>query len=355
MNLENRVMREFYPVKCKKTNKLTFSKNHGVRSFGFKKIGPDKKPIFTFSIESPSVEEYGIRMYSLNYNKNGTKMTENIIPETYSGLIGESIMRIIVQELFRRLHKKNPFEKFEFVKTNLNPYEDQRTIRENDYYVLRGISRYNQIVINKNMLRTYSDFATTTEYDGLFEYQQGSTEGLIICESKIGDIGYLRTSENSKEEIYRKIIQPIQSLYPEKQIDFLLMSTRKELAEQKKHKPLQEKVIRLNNYLNKHNIGLIPMTIPETTNSINTIAKSMLHFNRLNSIEEINVPRDNKYIIDKNMLIIMTGKRIDMMLERTTHNSFSIVYDSGNLDNVFNTPFYVSLNCESPFRKKART
>ena len=352
MNLEERILSNFYPKTCPKTKKLTFTKNHGVKSLGFRKIGPKHRPIFAYVIDSPSVEHYKERLYELNYTRNGRNDTERIIHQTFSGLIGESLMRITLKEIFRRLEEKMPFKNTGFIKTDLNPYENKRVIRENEEYILQGISRYNQIIMDKQMMKTHPDFATTTEYDGLFEYELGNQKGLIICESKIGDIGYLKTSDNSKEEIYHKIIKPIQSLYPEKQVDFLLMSTKKELTEQEKYKPLQTKITRLNDYLNKHNIGLIPMIMPETNDSINRAAKSILHLSRLEKLNNEAIPATNKYIIDKNMLIIITGKRIDFMLERTTKNNFSTVYDSGELDNLFNIPFYEILNEPNPYRTK---
>ncbi|MFP4567552.1 MAG: hypothetical protein ACLFN8_01275 [Candidatus Woesearchaeota archaeon] len=352
MNLEDRVLDEFYPVDCNLTNTLKIGQHHNVRSLGFEKAGSFTCPDYYFSIQSPSVKEFRQRKYLLNYNRNGANKTNKIIYGTFSGLMGESIMRITIKEFFRRISKKLKIDESNFIKTekkvNNNTETKQKEnieindaltldeitnnqiiIKENERYILEGISRYNQILIDKNCPKQRN----ITEYDGLFEYKTRKVDGLIICESKIGTLGYLRSTEKNNKKIYRKIIEPIKSLYPEKQIDFLIMGTREEITiPTRKYKPLREGLVRLNSYLNEHDIGLIPMILPVKRQEIDNIAQTILGFNKLEKAKIQKVPQENKYLInyETGELLIITGKRIDLILNLRS-DPIKRVYDSGKL------------------------
>jgi len=325
MNLECRVMNDFYPLNCYNKQEHILIQNTGIKSRGFNNIGN----CYTFSIESPSVNKYGERQYLLNYYNKGEEQSETIEINTYSGLIGESMMRIIVSELFRRISNRKRITRHEFIKTNLNPFEDKRTILTNQEYSLIGISRYNQRIV----LTNDPTKSSITEYDGLFEYETQRTRGIIICESKIGDLGYLKSEVLNEEKIKRKIIRPITSLFPDREIDYLLMGTKEEMQQKKKYSPLKPGIIKVQEYLNKHNIGLIPLTFPETKNRINQIATSILYLNKFKEIYENKIPTENKFLIDKNVIRIITGKRIDLILKKTSEHTYTVVYDSGKINN----------------------
>lgn len=321
MDLESRVLQDFYPRYCEESEGLRIRQGHGVKSRGFRNIGRS----FEFTIESPSVKDYRQRKYLLNYHRNGANSSEKIKPENFAGLIGESIMRIVIKEFFRRLSRKYCLKDCDFIKTDLTPFEDRRIIKENEHYRLFGISRYNQIVMHKTEL----EMVCETEYDGLFEYSAGRTQGLVICESKVGTLGYLKANEENKKEIYKKIIKPIQSLFPERQVDFLLMGTREELQKQKKkYKPLKGGLEKLNEYLNEHNIGLIPFFMPVSRKKIDEIATSILYLNKISDLEENRIPKENKHLINDDIIRIITGKRIDMILKRTGQNTYSVIYSA---------------------------
>lgn len=222
MDLENRLLKNYYPRSLNGQYYLT--RNHGVKTLGFDIV----KNNYEYRIESPSVKLYNERRLLLNIkgNNNGNEPFEN-----YSGLIGESLMRIILKEFFRRLEEQYPSSEFTFIKSDLNPLNDNKTILENDKYILEGVTRYNQRIIDKNCKK----LRTVSEFDGLLQYEIGrKTKGIVVCESKIGDIGYLKNPENNLDEIYNKIINPIKSLFYDKEIDFLLMGTRDKIFQRKK-------------------------------------------------------------------------------------------------------------------------
>jgi hypothetical protein len=339
MNLEERILSEYYPAQCSYNDTLKIGQHHNVKARGFEKAGSFTCPDYYFTIDSPSVKKFRQRKYLLNYNKNGTNKTNKIIYGTFSGLMGESIMRITIKEFFRRVDKKLGIEESDFIKTEKqikNKDQDESNsktktiIKENEQYILEGISRYNQILIDKNCPKQRN----ITEYDGIFEYQTKKVEGLIICESKIGALGYLRSTEKNNKKIYRKIIEPKKSLYPEKQIDLLVMGSREEITiPTKKYKPLREGLVRLNSYLNEHEIGLIPMILPVTRQEIDNIAQTILGFNKLEKANIRKIPQENKYLINNvtGELLIITGKRIDLIL-KPENNFYKIIYNSGKLD-----------------------
>ena len=320
MDLEGRVLKDFYPVFFE--GDLRLKQGHGVKSLGFRNVGN----AFDFSIQSPSVKEFHERKYLLNYHKNGANSSEKIIPENFSGLIGESIMRIVVKEFFRRISNEYYLKDMRFIKSNLNPFEDKRVIVENDDYLLEGLSRYNQRVFCK----TDMDAGCTTEYDGLFEYDAGFTKGLVICESKVGALGYLKASDKNKKKIYRRIVRPIQSLFPDRQVDYLLMGSRDEILQKKKMKPLKKGLASLYFYLKEHNIGLIPFLLPESRKKIDQVATSILYLNKLGDLDEGKIPPDNKYLVSGDVIRIIKGKRIDMILKKSGDYNYTVIYDSGN-------------------------
>ncbi len=315
-------MKDFYPALVDESDELKVKQGHGVKPLGFRNLGRN----FEFSVHSPSVPIYRERKYLLDYHKNGENSGENIKPDNFAGLLGESIMRIVVSEFFRRVQRKQLLKDIGFIKTDLNPYEDNRIIRENDEYRLLGISRYNQIVLDKTIPEMYCQ----TEYDGLFTYTAGRTKGLIICESKVGNLGYLKAKENGQEEIYRKIIKPIKSLFPDRQLDFLLMGARDELQQKKKYKPLKTGVKKLNEYLNEHDIGFIPFFLPVTRRRIDMIASTILYLNKTNNLEPHLAPSDTRYIVDGQYALFVKGKRVEHIIKRVKPTRYEVIYESEN-------------------------
>ena len=234
-------------------------------------------------------------------------------------------MRIIVKEFFRRLSSKHYLKSEGFIKSNLNPLEDKRVILENEEYILEGVSRYNQIV------RLKKDFhnKSIAEYDGLFEYTSGKINGLVICESKTGCIGYLNNAEINEEKIINKIIKPVNSLFKDRQIDLLLMGTPDEIFQKKRNKPIKSGLANLNEMLNKHNIGLIPMILPETRSKIDQIAASMNDMNNLEELREEHIPNDTRYVETNGIIRHIKGNRVVLIAKRTNNNTLTILYESG--------------------------
>jgi hypothetical protein len=318
MKLEQRVLKDYYPRQMCNSKSLYLAKTHGVKSFGFRNTGKD----YEYTIESPSVEIYAQRKYMLNWNRNGNY--DDAKTDAYRGVIGESIMRIIVNEFFRRLNSKHYLKGKGFIKSDLNPLEDKKIILENEDYVLEGISRYNQIVRLKN-----SSKKSVAEYDGLFEYTSGRINGLVICESKTGCLGYLNNAEINEEKIINKIIKPVNSLFKDKQVDFLLMGTPDEIFQKKRNKPIKSGLVTLNEMLNKHNIGLIPMILPETRSKIEQIATSMNDMNNLDELREEHIPKDTRYVEMNGIIRLIKGKRVELIAKRSNNNTLTILYESG--------------------------
>jgi hypothetical protein len=166
MNLENRLLKDYYPKRLNDDGTFYLTKTHNVKSLGFRNIGFG----YEFIIESPSVEKYFQRRYFLNSDYENTTTKEiGKNSEFYNGLLGENIMRIVIIEFFRRLSKEIPQFNFNFIKSDFNPNHQSRIILENDLYILEGISRYNQVIKSK----LNYDNKSIVEYDGLLEYTLG--------------------------------------------------------------------------------------------------------------------------------------------------------------------------------------
>jgi hypothetical protein len=216
---------------------------------------------------------------------------------------------------------------FKFIKANFNPQTKNNTILENERYLLEGISRYNLTIRDKRKVNNRN----IVEFDGVIEYSQGlNKKGIIICESKIGRLGYFNIGEDKEEKIYHKIIEPIASLFPNHDIDLLLMGTKEEILLKSKYNPLRKGLEKLNSILNKHNIGLIPFIFSESREKIDNIASSLIILNEIKNENYDTIPEENRYIISNGIIRLIKGKRIELILNKTGENTYKVIYSFKN-------------------------
>lgn len=333
---QSRIFNDFYPQRLGSSFHLT--RSHSVTSLGFRTLDDF---VFQYAIESPSAKQ-GERRYSLPFTEY---ILDDSIPERvnnfFQGKIGESLMRIIMNEFLRRQSDRLGLSDFGFLKWNKNPRSPNLVLAENGIYRAEHIDRYNVVVLDTTNITTRTIIA---EYDGVLEYSYfgtyGIRKGLFVCEAKTGDLGYLglhnRKDQKNKNLVRKRIIEPLKVLFPEHQIDYVIMahernlfSIRKDTA---KYRKLHKGLANLYHYLLGNDIGLLLFTFNETKTSIDARAREIVDLRHAvmkngKRIEEFaGAASDQVYLESDDDLILIKGRRIDAIYRKGSNGNLTMIY-----------------------------
>jgi hypothetical protein len=307
-----RPLYRYYPRELE--GKLYVPRDHGIRSEGFK---PIKNGKYMYSIHSKFVED-GNRRYFLEFSDVDNLDSERLVPSFFKGLIGESLMRIVVMEFMRTQSKNLSFNNFYFIKQK----NGSTVFLKNDTYSLEFFDKYNiRFILNSNK--------TISEFDGLMEYRVGREKGVILCESKTGRLGMYDNPELNEKEIFRKIILPLNVFYPSHHRDFLFMTHEVNIVQ--KDRQLKGNLVTLKHLLDENNVGFIPFSFPDSKETISNIGKNMASLNkRLRKDQKtldrkINYP-EHEAIVKGNAIYIIKKGRVEMILEKIGDRNYTTLF-----------------------------
>lgn len=335
-----RVFTEFYPKRLEKDNRFYKTKKHNILSKGFKHIGHLD---FLYGIESPSVED-NKRFYNMSFG--GDIINTSCITnqeDFFRGIIGEKIMRIVMIEFLRRMQQQLGIKRFNIVKGNYNPKNPITNIVKNFEYSAETISRYNIAIKNNNM--DDKRIPIITEYDGLIKYvyetiDKKEKNGLIVCESKTGSLDYLSATKSVEglNKIRNRIILPLKSLFPDYDIDYVLMGTKENIMNPKNSSKriiansIRPSLSELYLFLKEHEIGFIPLLFPESRHIIKATANKIKNIKEAlpegdNSLERIIEEGKNQTYIESNGHKYLINKnKIIEILRKTDDNTYTIIF-----------------------------
>jgi hypothetical protein len=106
------------------------------------------------------------------------------------------------------------------------------------------------------------------------------------------------------------------------------MATENEIYQKKKNKPIKNNLVKLIQIFNENNIGIIPMIYPVSKNNMIQISKSIKDFKKIEGLNIQNFPIENRYIINQNLILLIKGKRIELVLEKSEDGLLKIIYSS---------------------------
>jgi hypothetical protein len=305
----------------------------GVRSLGFIRIKDTL--VYEYIVESPSSQD-GKRWYVFPFTNDSMTEENTERQSTYfKGLIGESIMRITFMEFLRRNQNELGIKEFHFTKREHDPRivrPETPVLAGNDDYQARFRSRYNiEMIALDHRLRAVA------EYDGLLFYKYArDKKGLVICESKTGTLEHLQgmASEQGRRKAAQRYIGPICSLFPDYQKDLLLMARPDNIFDLREHRRINQNMVHLYDYLMKNGIGLIlsdfnrPMAeIDRTSEEIVSVRKGFFK-DGIPIVEEAPKYPDQVYIIADDVLRLIKGRRVEMILERTSDKGWRTIFTS---------------------------
>lgn len=281
---------------------LYLPRDHGIKSLGFKQI---KTGSYMYAIESPLLD-FSHRRYFFEFSEPEHFDFENLVPDFFSGLIGEGIMRIVVTEFMRRRVAQLEIDSFDFLKEK----NGDEVLRRNGF-VLQHRNKYNIEFLKYGELQA--------EFDGLVTYTQGRLEGVLLCEAKTGAIGKYRNPIANYEEIMRKLVKPLHALYPDAEKKFLLMANQDALID--KDRRLQDGLVELTRMLEENDIGFIPFSFPNSKEEIDKIGRRICNLNKRLRKDKKAVHRkmphpEYQAIMRNGAIYIIKKGRIEKILEQ---------------------------------------
>lgn len=309
MNLENRLFSKYYPQKS--SNKQVIPYSHGVKSTGFH-LMPNF--FYDMGIESPSTQG-GQRHYELSFAKN---ISNEHLPENYfRGLLGESLMRIVVMEFLRRKQQKLGIKEFNIFKKN----SQENTILKSEHYALSFCSRYNTQIFNSGNNNPFG------EYDGMIKYETSNKKGLLLMEAKTGQEGLFLNPIKNEAKITKKYCGPIKELFPNYDIDLLFMGTTGTILKSAhRNRRLKHNFSLLNDLLYENNTGLIMFEFPISRNELLKMGRKMAKYHPLRMEETPKLEPENHFVENGKYIWFMKGKRITRIFEKTKNNNWNELY-----------------------------
>lgn len=311
INLESRTFAKFYPQTS--DNKTYLSRSHGIKTTGFR-LMPNF--FYDFGIVSPSAQD-GQRRYELSFAKQAPK--DETLPENYfRGLLGESLMRIVVMEFLRLQQKALGIKDFSMIKI------DPRLpiLRKSDNFFLEHQSRY-----NINLYYNDKPRGPIGEYDGVIEYVSSNKKGLLIMESKTGQEGIFSNPKHNEKGILDRYCNSLKELFPNYEIDLLFMGTPSIIMNPPYHKRrLQSNFSSLKDILFENDTGLIMLEFPINKKDFHQMSHRMASYHSLRSEDLPKTNTDNHYVENGRLMWFMKGKRITKILEKTDNQSWSEIY-----------------------------
>ncbi len=311
MDLESRTFSKFYPAKL--DDSLYLSRSHGVTSAGFS-LMPNF--FYDFGIVSPSTQG-GRRRYELSFARQAP--SENMFPEDYfRGLLGESLMRIVIMEFLRQQKDALGINKFSMLK--IDP--QNTVVRRSGGFSLEHQSRY-----NINLSTTTPNSYIVGEYDGIIEYRTAHKKGLLVMESKTGIEGIFSNPDHHKEGILNRYCHSLQDLFPSYEIDFLFMGIPSVLfGKYTAVRKVKDNFLALNTILHENNTGLILFNFPIKKEDFKKMANQMSKYHKLRNEEFPTSCASTRYVENESFMWLIDGKRITKILESTGSNSWNEIY-----------------------------
>lgn len=145
----------------------------------------------------------------------------------FQGRLGEIVMHIILREFFDRLDAKE--ERFSYHSVREHP---GRAITKNENYTLLAGRNSNFLVYQRGVDRSLGPIG---EFDGLYEINECGKRGMVICEAKTTKVSIsTRMAKGQKSPTHiEKVMEPVQSMFPDHRIFYLLMATRGRIVSNK--------------------------------------------------------------------------------------------------------------------------
>ena len=301
----------FYPRQLGKLFYIT--RSHAVKAKGFVPLSRGR---YEYEIES----EGGPRRYLMPFAPDFQK-DKKFKQSSFRGLIGESLMRIVIKEWLRKNKKSLGISDYYLQKRGTG----DSSLFDTDKYSATFSSRHNLVIHSKKEHRNL------WEYDGLLEYNtEENEEGVIICEAKTGSLlGFENPIENRKG-IIKNVVKPIRDFYPDHCIDLLLMAPEDKIITNPNTRRARKYISNLYRVLNNEGIGLIPFILPESKGTISDVAKDMALLD--NRIKKSEVPLEGD--LSSNMraievdgaIYLLDNSRIVKILEPTSRKSYREIY-----------------------------
>lgn len=309
--------------------RLHNTRAHGVDGRGFNRL--ENTLVYEYMIDSPSVES-GERRYVLPFTNHDNGAPKNDV-DHYKGLLGESLMRIIITEFMRRNHDLLGIREFAFAKGNFHPDKSDTTFLRNNEYSARHLDRYNIEVLD--LARNEA----CAEYDGVMLYNtdRGMQDGVLVCEAKTGKVSCLGSagSHEGRSKIKARFIDPMHSLFPEKQLDVLLMATPERLYQDRKLRIPRDNIRELSSFFEDNSIGLILSEYNVSSRLMNTVAKEIVCLKRALFLQGKRVDElrgeceDSWWLRTDGFLRLMHGRRVEAVFHNTSGDEWRQVYSKG--------------------------
>lgn len=325
--VKSRALKDSYPHET--DDGLHIGARHGVKSYGFRVLRDFE---YEYSIKSPSHPQ-GVRKYTFPFLNVALRHKDHEYEEDfYRFQIGESILRIVVTEYFRRHSKRLRIRTSGFWKDdNGNPIR-----AENGRFRLVHHDRYNMNVYDNEWGES-----PLTEYDGVVEYttSQGQ-KGIIVCESKTGTIQF--TSSQQMPEFRRKrttdptllqkrVVEPLQDLFPDHHIDYLLMAFRGGIY-QGDLKTARPRICAIWEILKSGEIGFIPWCFPNRRRDVRQASKDILTWRKAvdpETLEKmVQYNNDQHWIEDGDDLILVNKRRVVRILHHQPDGTWRETYSN---------------------------
>jgi len=223
---------------------------------------------YGFIISSPS-SKTGFREYSFSIPPEHAELQES----TIRGIWGENEARILLKELLRQSTSSTGIEMFRFLKN----IEDIPDLSESKY-TGSFEQKYNlNITLSKNG-------RSVTDFDGVLQYRlpnkSHSQEGYIIVEAKTGKLERNIATKLQLDSIKRKVINPIQSIFPDAPVDYFLMGDPDKIyvssASGRERRELRPELVNFVRVLGDYNIGCIIQPFSHSKESIVSASKDAI-------------------------------------------------------------------------------
>jgi hypothetical protein len=317
--LEDRPFHSYYPKQM--DGKWYMSRSLGLHSLGFSSLSNFR---YSYSIESPSSLE-GKRQYLLTSSLTIMESSYDSLPESFfRGLIGEQVTRILMMEFLRRNSSSLGIYDYNFLKQNNNPNSTSSIIAESATNMAIHLSRYNISIVPK-----HNEDEPCCEFDGLIEYSftprphDKQNKGLIVCESKTGDLEHYGRAKSSegKARLEKKIIHPLLELFPNHAIDFMLMANKQNIFYPVNQRSLNANTYPLNELFKKYNIGFIPFYFIDPKSDFESIARDMASLqksvgkDKVKLKEMIQRETENRWFDQNGFTYLIKGQRIERIID----------------------------------------
>jgi hypothetical protein len=322
-----RTFHDYYPREFE--GNFYMQRTLGVESYGLRRIPGTM--IYEYIIASPSAQA-GERRYVLPFTKKPIidEGLEDAIAHRYEGRIGESIMRITIVEFLRRHQQELGITSFDFAKGNFLPGTRNMVFAQNDAFAMEHVSRYNMTVFREEGQLERRPIA---EYDGVLVYETKNKKGVLVCESKIGALFGLRGAahDHCRQKIQERIIDPLQYLFPEHELDFLVMARRNKLV--RGEHIIRQPLLDLRAYLSQAGIGLMLMPFNIPAAEMQRTAQEIVTLRRALRDTPESLP-DHSYVATDGLLYLLKGRQVATILQQQPSGVWMPIFTTHASENM---------------------